>query len=96
MMGVGERMCNGVLSHVHPNFLVQSIGQRIACRFKLVSCLEIHPELGFHAEEAPQPQRGVGRDASFSVNNLIDATRWHTDGLSHTVLADLHWFEKIL
>ncbi len=43
-----------VLSHVYTDFLVESVGQGFPCGLKIVSGLEIHPELCLHPKKASQ------------------------------------------
>jgi len=85
-----------LLRHMHPHFLVQSVRQGLTRGFEIVPCLEVHPELCLHPKETAQAQRGIRRDPSLPMDNLIDATRRHPDRFGQMVLADLHWLQEIL
>src|SRR2546426_12321521 len=85
-----------LLSHMDTNFLIQSVSEGLACGFEIVSCLEVHPELRFHPKEAAQSQGCLCCDSSLPMDNLVNATRRHSDRLGQMVLADLHWLQKIL
>jgi len=57
--------------------------------------LQVHPELRFHAEELPEPQRSVSGDATFALNDLVDAARRHADSIGKPVLAELQCPEEV-
>lgn len=47
--------------------------------FRIVSCLEIDPQIHGCAEVNGQPRRCAARNGAFDVNNVIDPPRRHTD-----------------
>jgi hypothetical protein len=62
----------------------------------MVPRLEVHPALCLHPKEAAEAQRRIRRDPPLAMDNLIHATRRHSNRLSHMVLTELHWLQKIL
>jgi hypothetical protein len=62
---------------------------------KVVSGLEVHPKSIRCAECSCQPKGGVRADTSFTVNDLVDAARGHSDRLGKTVLADAKRSEEV-
>jgi hypothetical protein len=81
---------------MHPNFLIQSVGQGFSGRLEIIPDLEIHPELCFHLKETAQSQGSICRGPSLTVDDLIDSTRRHANGLSYMILAHFHRLEKVL
>src|SRR5262249_51658121 len=88
--------CWVVSSHMDTDFLIQSVSDGLTRGFEIVPRLEVHPELRLHPKEAAQSQGGICRNSSLPMDNLVNATRRHHDGLGQIVLADLHWLQKIL
>src|SRR5207248_38407 len=79
----------------HVDVARQGLAQAIFSQFKLITALQIHPELGGVAKEAAEAQRGVSGDSSLCEHNFIDAARRDMDGLSQAVLAQVQRFEKL-
>jgi hypothetical protein len=85
-----------VLSHMDTDFLIQSVSEGLTRSFEIVPRLEVHPELRLHPKKTAQSQGRICRDASFPMDNLINATRRYSDRLGQMVLAHLHGIQKIL
>src|ERR1700746_444447 len=77
-----------LLSHMDTNFLIQPVSQGLTRGFEIVPRLEVHPELCLHPKEAAQSQGCICSDPSLPMDNLVNATRRHSDRLGQIVLAD--------
>jgi hypothetical protein len=51
----------------------------------LVARLEVQPALRVGLEVAGEPQRGIGRDAAPTPNNLVNPRRRHAENLSQRI-----------
>ena len=58
--------------------------------------LQVDPELGRSTEVLRETQRGVRRDASLAVHDLVDPPRRDTDGHGELVLRDAEALDEIL
>lgn len=78
------------------DFPVDTEGAGILGESEVVIHLNAQPEGGGVAEVDGEPQGGVGGDASFPVDDLIDPARGNAQGSSELVLADVQWFQEFL
>ena len=62
---------------------------------KIVMCLEIQPEFGFHPKKHPKPRGGVGRDSALARHDLTDAALvklfFAMPLMTLGVVAAIHW-----
>lgn len=78
------------------NDVVEFVGEGTAFDPEFVFALEVHPELGGVAEVAAESDRGIGGDAAFAVDDLVDASRRDADGDGHPVLGDSQGIEELV
>jgi hypothetical protein len=64
--------------------------------FQIVPKLEVEPEAFTGPKETRESQRSVGRDATFTMDDLVDASGRHADFLCQTILAEFEWVQKLL
>lgn len=74
----------------------ESAAQTIPLDIEVVLYLEVQPELLGRAEEARQPQGGIGRDRSLPMDDFVDPARWNADLLGEPVLTDAHGQQEFL
>src|SRR5437868_5464814 len=77
------------------NFFLELAAEVVTLHFEIVSSLKIQPEAVAGPEVARQPERGVSRNSSRAVHDLVDTARGHADVLRHAVLKDAERLEKI-
>src|SRR5690625_3132782 len=63
---------------------------------ELIAALQVDPELRRRPEVPRQPQRGVRRDPSLTVHDLVDPPRRHTDRHGELVLSDPEALDEVL
>jgi hypothetical protein len=63
---------------------------------EVIPALEIHPKAIGCAEGSRESQRRVGGDRTLAVDDLVDASSGHGDGLREAVLGDAHRGQEFL
>jgi len=58
--------------------------------------LQVQPEPGLHAEEQPEPQRGVRGDGALAIDQFADPARRDVDVRRELARADAHGLHEIL
>src|SRR6476469_1247729 len=71
-------------------------GSRMPCVVEIPGELQIQPELRVHAEHLLEPQRRIGRDAAFAVNQFIDSWVRRADPLRQLHLRHSKRLEELL
>ena len=56
----------------------------------------MQPVTGAATEVDGQPHSGIGSDAAFFMNDLIDTSGWHLDGARKRILADILRYQVLL
>jgi len=62
-----------LLRRYRHNFLVDFVAQLVFGDFQIILCLQVHPGLRGHAEQAAKAHRGVGGDGAFAGADFIYA-----------------------
>ena len=76
--------------------LFSRVPRRSLLLFKVIPCLEVHPET-FRKTEVPRESQGrVGRDRAFVMHDFIDPSQGDTDVSRQAILADSHGEEELL
>ena len=78
------------------DFLLEAVTESFALNFEIVVRLKIQPELLSRPEVAAEPQRGVGRDGSRSMHDLVDTSWRDADVLGQAILGQTERFQEIL
>src|SRR5262245_29897546 len=71
-------------------------GHRLARHLDVMARLQPEPPAVAHAEEAAQPQIGIGRDRTLASNDVADALRRHPYLLGEPILRQTQRLEKFL
>ena len=69
--------------------LIERGAESVAFDLDVVAILEVQPEALAGAEVSCEPERRVGGDAAFAVDDLVDSSRWHAEGHRKAMLGDL-------
>ena len=77
------------------HFLFQPVFEGLQCHFHVVMRLEVEPELRFHVEIPPEPERGIGGDSPAPMDDFIDTPGSDADVFRDPVLADPQGQEKL-
>lgn len=78
------------------NLFFKNVLQSFLYGFQVEPQLQVEPESLARTEEAGQSQCGIGRDAPFPVDNLVDAPWGNADFFGQSVLADSERIQKLL
>jgi hypothetical protein len=71
-----------------PDF-VECRAESVPCDLDVVTVLEVQPEALAGPEVPREPQGGVGGDAPFAVDDLVDSARGNADRYRQAMLSDL-------
>lgn len=70
--------------------------QYLLCRDKLVSGLQVHPELRGCPEKLAQPYGHISADAGFLEKNVIDSLGVHIDRLGEPIARHIHGLKELM
>ena len=77
------------------NLLFELGAQTVTLYLEIVARLEVEPEAVTGPEVASQPERGICGDGACAVDNLIDASRGHTDVFGEPILRNPQRLEEV-